>query len=127
MKKLISTILIAASLMATPAMARDRHGDFPGSYREWRHDNGRHYDRYDRHRDRRRGSSGGAVVAGILGGIILGAAIADSRDREYRRDRRYDDRRYYDRDYQVFRDDDYCYTEVWRNSYGDTYSRQVCR
>lgn len=124
MKRLISTILIAASLVSTPAMARDRH-DFPGSYREWqRHGGDRDYNRGREHH--RHGSSGG-VIAGILGGIILGAAIADSRDRDDRRYRTYDDRRYDNRDYQVYRDDDYCYTEVWRNSYGETYTRQICR
>jgi Ni/Co efflux regulator RcnB len=130
MKKLITAILMASVLASTPALAQDRSGrDFPGSYREWQRDGDRwdRQDRWDRRdrRDRRRGPSTGGVVAAILGGVILGAVIADDRNhRRFRDDRRWRDDR---GDRQVFRDDDYCYTEVYSNQYGDTYSRQICR
>lgn len=61
MKKLLIA-LATLSMIATPAMARDHHHK--------RHD---------------RGDRTGAVVAGIIGGVVLGAILSDRRDeRDYR-------------------------------------------
>lgn len=68
MKKIITAIAIA-SMLSTPAMARDRR----------HHDNGH------------RSSNAGAVIAGIVGGVILGAAISEGN-----RGRRYEHHRYDD-------------------------------
>lgn len=87
------------SLVATPAMARDRWGSWGG----W----GRHHDRVDV----------GDVLAGVLiiGGIaaVANAASKAARDRRDN-DRRYDDRRYGDERYEdkgtsgrEYRDGDY--------------------
>ena len=117
MRKLISSILIAATLVtsATPAMAKHR-------------DRG---DRYEHRHERRGGSDAGKIILGILGGAIIAGAIADSeRDR-----RRYDDRydydpyerdrytmparpRYYER---------YCVTEQMVDRYGEVYFRRTCQ
>lgn len=79
MKKII-TALVAASMLATPAMANHRNG----------HDRG--YERHERHN---RGIRTGEAVAIGLGALILGAAIANNNRRtrvveqyEYREVRR---------------------------------------
>jgi hypothetical protein len=128
MRKLITSVLIASTLIATPALARGDHG------------------RDRNHRSERNERHGGGWVAPLLGGIILGAIIADS-DRDERRDR-YEDRRYrpYDpyaedrryRPYDPYAEDrysmppraqyyeHYCVTEQITDRYG-TYFRKTCQ
>jgi hypothetical protein len=65
MKKFIAS-LIAVSMIATPALARERSG----------HNRG--YERHERHR----GVSTGEAVAIGLGALILGAAISKNNRRE---------------------------------------------
>lgn len=83
MKKLLASI-IAVSMIATPALARDRGG----------------YERgYERHERHHRGIRTGEAVAIGLGALILGAAIAKNNRntrvveqyeyREYRRPSQY--------------------------------------
>ena len=121
MKKLISSILIAATLAttATPAMAEHR-------------DRGHRYEERHRGEHRRGGSDAGKIILGILGGAIIAGAIADSD----RRDRRYEDR-YYDYD-PYARDrytmppraryyERYCVTEQMVDRYGDVYFRRTCQ
>lgn len=116
MRKLITSVLIASTLIATPALARGDHG------------------RDRNHRSERNERHGGGWVAPLLGGIILGAIIADS-DRDERRDR-YEDRRY--RPYDPYAEDrysmppraqyyeHYCVTEQITDRYG-TYFRKTCQ
>lgn len=76
--------LASLSLVATPAMARDRWGGWGGRH---------HHDRV----------AAGDVLAGVLiiGGIAAVASAATKAARDRRdNDRRYDDRRYDDRDYE---------------------------
>ncbi|PKB25830.1 hypothetical protein B0I00_1037 [Novosphingobium kunmingense] len=76
--------IASLSLVATPALARDRWGGWGGRY---------HHDRVD----------AGDVLAGVLiiGGIAAVASAAAKAARERRdNDRRYDDRRYDNRDYE---------------------------
>ena len=112
MKKFV-TSLIALTLISQPVQAREYR-------RERHHDNT------------------GAVVAGVLGGIILGAVITES-SRE-RRDDRYDrdDRRVpYDQYRRMREIDDYnrywtdprrrCFDVTRYDYYGNPYYDRVCQ
>jgi len=94
MKKIL-TSLIAVSLLATPAMARDHRG----------------HERYEK-----RGNGCGWLCGAIIGGVVIGA-LSSKRDEE--REREYDNR-YYPPDYRY--DRRYCVREQiveWR--YGERY------
>lgn len=107
MRKLL-TAIIATSFMATPALARDH-------YRE--------YDRHDRHEHH-----GGGWVAPLIGGIVLGAVLADRRNEERQEERReqrvvrYGDRWYYYEPYQPT-----CWEEERVDYYGYIRTYRVCR
>lgn len=110
MKKFLIA-LTALSMIATPAMARDRHG---------RHD---------------RGDRTGAVIAGVVGGIVLGAVLSDRRERD---DRYYRDYNRIPYEEQRLREID-AYNRYWTQPqrtcievryvdyYGNVTSRYECR
>jgi hypothetical protein len=111
MIKTIVSGLVAVSVLATPVAAEARHRD--GGY-----DRGRHHSRI---------STGEAIAIGI-GGLILGSAIASSRNTAPQQDV-YD--RPYDRDYEY----EYRYRRpVCRevitsgyDRYGDYYEKRTVR
>jgi hypothetical protein len=95
MKKIL-TSLIAVSLLATPAMAREHHN-------------------YE-YREKSGGNGCGWLCGAIIGGVVIGA-LSSKRDEE--REREYDNR-YYPPDYRY--DRRYCVREQiveWR--YGERY------
>ncbi len=109
--KTLTTVLGILSLVATPAYASERH-----------------------HRDRNDDDTG-KVVAGVLGGLIVGLIIADSKkkdrdDRHYcnRRDHRYcDDDRYYTKSKKPkpqWRER--CHDYNYRNRHGTWQTERVC-
>ena len=100
MKKLLAG-LVAASMLTTPAMARDRSDD----YRE------------------HRGGGCGWLCGAIIGGIVVGA-ISSSRDD--RREREYDNR-YYPPNSRY--DERYCVREQiveWRRGERYVYWQTTC-
>lgn len=116
MKKFV-TSLIAFTLVSQPVMARE------------------HYERS--HRD-----NTGSIVAGVLGGIIIGAVVAGTdrsrRDDRYYRDDYRDDRHVPYDQYQRMRDVD-AYNRYWTDPrrhcsdvtrydyYGNPYYDRVCQ
>lgn len=115
MRKLLSSILIAATLISVPAQARSRDD---GGYRNHRYE--RHYDqRHDRHR------GGSNWVPALIGGIVLGAVISEStrNDRYDHYDRR--DDRYYDRDRRYYEYE--CIIDHTFDRYGREIERRICR
>lgn len=110
MKKFLTAVAVA-SLISTPALARDRG-----------HDRGGHH---ERHR-----GNGGKWVAPLIGGVILGAIIAgsdkdgdsDYYDRRVYRERPVDDY-YYDRSYYRRT----CWIEERVDYYGYIRQYRVCR
>ena len=76
MKKLL-TILLAASVLTSPALARDDQGR-GGGHHERRYE--RHEGRHDRH-DRRGHSDFGRDLTIGLGGFLLGSALAQQNQR----------------------------------------------
>lgn len=78
MKKLLS-ILLAASVLTSPAMARDDHGRGGGQH-EGRYD--RHEDRHDHHEGRGHSDIGNDLAIG-LGGFLLGSALAQQNQRRH--------------------------------------------
>lgn len=124
MKKLITSVLVAATLVTsvTPAMAGDRH-DRRDRY-EHRYDG-------DRHHRKRGGSDAGKIILGIIGGAIIASAISDSnRDRRRYSDEYYDDP-YADDRYTMPRRaryyEHYCVTEQMVDRYGEVYFRRTCQ
>lgn len=79
MKKIIAAF-VAFSLISTPAVAQHRNNHYRGYER---------HDTYNRH-NRDRGVSTGEAVAIGLGALILGAAIANSNNRNTTRVERYE-------------------------------------
>jgi hypothetical protein len=114
MKKFLIA-LAAVSMIATPAMARDH----------------RHYERH-------RGDRTGAVVAGVIGGVVLGAILSDRSDRRDRDDRYYRDYNRIPYEEQRLREID-AYNRYWTQPqrtcvevryvdyYGRVTSRYECR
>lgn len=119
MNKIIATIALGLMVASSPVAAKERH----------------HH----------KGDSTGKVVAGVVGGLILGAIIANSdNDRDDRRRRRYDRDDYdydYDRyySYDPYEDDrytmprrpryyeHYCVTEQMVSRSGRVYFRRTCQ
>lgn len=88
MKKFI-TVLVAISMISTPAIAREPRGRDRGDYN---------------HRERDRGNKCGWLCGALIGGVVVGAIASSKRDRDY--DREYDNQYYppehrYDRRYCV--------------------------
>ncbi len=114
MKKFLIA-LATFSMIASPAMARDH--------------------RYERHG---RGDRTGAVIAGVIGGVVLGAVLSDRRDRDYRDDRYYRDYNRIPYEEQRLRDIER-YNRYWTQPqrtcvevryvdyYGNVTSRYECR
>ncbi len=74
MKKLVSTLMLSASLLASPSFAKDRH-HWDDHHSGHRHHHGHH--------DNRSSSRDAAI---IVGGVLLGAALANAADnRSYSR------------------------------------------
>lgn len=98
MKKIIVAAIAAVSMLATPVAARDNY----------------------RYHSPHRGNNTGAVIAGIIGGVVLGAVISESG-----RDRRYEDRRDYrdDRYYRGYREPRY----VVVDPYGSNVYERRCQ
>jgi hypothetical protein len=108
MRKLITSVLIASTLIATPALAHDRHG------------RDHHHHRTERNEPR----NGPGWVVPLVGGIIIGVIVADSNN---------DNRRYQDRYYNPYAQDldpryynPRCATEQFTDRYG-IYYRRICR
>ena len=76
MKKLL-TILLAASVLTSPALARDDHGR-GGGHHERRYE--RHEGRHDRHERRGHSDIGNDLAIG-LGGFFLGSMLAQQNQR----------------------------------------------
>lgn len=99
MKKIIVAAIAAVSMLATPVAARDNY----------------------RYHSSHRGNNTGAVIAGIIGGVVLGTVISESG-----RDRRYEDRRDYrddDRYYRGYREPRY----VVVDPYGSNVYERRCQ
>lgn len=113
MKKFLIT-LATLSMIATPAMARDRD---------------------HRHYERSRGDRTGAVIAGVIGGVVLGSILSDRRSRD---DRYYRDYNRIPHEEQRLREID-AYNRYWTQPqrtcvevryvdyYGNVTSRYECR
>ena len=102
MKKIL-TSLIAVSLLATPAMARDHRGQ-------------------ERHEKREKRSGCGWLCGAIIGGVVVGVLSSDRKEREHE-----DDNRYYPPDYRY--DRRYCVREQiveWRNGERYIYWQTTC-
>lgn len=123
MIKKILAATVACTLIASPALARDRHHDRGG------------------HSEHHRHGGGGKWVAPLIGGIIIGALISGS-DNDRRDDRYYDrepnyppqNRRdiptYYN--YQYNPDarnyyDHYCVTSQQVDRWGNIYVTRTCQ
>lgn len=109
MKKIITTFIVLASLLATPAMA---------------HDN----------RDRRQNDRGGGDwIVPLIGGVIIGVIVSDRNDRNRRNENRGSrDRDPYYYDQYTMPDqaqyyEHYCVTEQMRDIYGRLYYRRTCQ
>ena len=118
MKKIVTAFALGLMVVSSPATAKERHGD---------------------------GDDTGKVVAGVVGGLILGAIIADGgKKRRHYRGRHYDRGDYYnyDRDYysyDMYEEDrytmprrpryyeNYCVTEQMVSRSGRIYYRRTCQ
>lgn len=108
MKKIITTFIVLASLLATPAMAHDS-------------------------REHRRNDRGGDWIVPLIGGVIIGVIVSDRDERN----RRNENRRSRDRDPYYYDQytmppqpqyyEHYCVTEQMRDIYGRLYYRRTCQ
>ena len=84
MTKILASILVGASLLvAVPAQARDHRWGVDNNHRSPYHHVNRHHHRpVIVHRDKIVHRDNGVIY--LLGGLILGAAIADAKEKEER-------------------------------------------
>ena len=122
MKRLLSTIVLAGLITASPAFARDRNDRGYAEQSQYKHD--RNYareanrDRRNHHRNYRNNRNQNGLIFGAIAGAVIGSVLSRNTRSEY------NDQYYYYYDVQPERR---CYEMRHIDRYGRIYSTYDCR